>query len=108
MESNGASKDTPAREGIRAFEVKLVPFLYESFAIPPLVNTVVEIRIQDFHRCVAMKIMPKVQISRLPSVMRMQPSGCEEYASYAKQHKYHEWRKVVQWVKLTRTELGCE
>lgn len=47
----GNARDAPASEGIGALEIQLGAFLHEPLAIAPLVNSVFEMGIQNFHGC---------------------------------------------------------
>jgi hypothetical protein len=42
--------DGPSSEGVSALEIQLDALLYEALPIPPFVDVVFEVRVQDLHR----------------------------------------------------------
>lgn len=45
------SATKPSSKGGRTLHVKLVALLVESTAVAPIVNTILEVRIEDLHGC---------------------------------------------------------
>lgn len=77
------TRHVPAGERVRALQVQLVALLHEPLPVPQLVHAVVQVRVQDFHRCPCVRVVPQLtRTTCLPLVIRMHPSGYDEYASY--------------------------
>ena len=83
-------KGLPSCERVCSLQIEFVPFFNKSLPIAPFMDAIMKIRVQDLLSCDAQR---KKELENLnyyrysPSVVKMHPSGCAEYASYSRYRK---------------------
>jgi hypothetical protein len=68
MDHTGKERHVPAGEGIGALKIQFCAFLHETLAVAPLVYSVFEMRVQDFHSCDSKVIRSGMHIEPGPTI----------------------------------------
>ena len=78
MGDAGNQGNQPSGKGGRTLHVKLITLLVESTAVAPVVNTILEVWIENLHGYGTVGKVVHFAINQecIPSVIKMHPSGC--------------------------------